>query len=285
LLVAVALTAACGATAPSTTQPSTSAPSTSSPSTTQAEWQGPPPGRPFDYQLAGDYSPAPEVEVLTRDWFAGTPDPQRYNICYVNAFQTQPPDDADRPDERDGWPADVVLAVEDPQWPGEFVIDLSTPERRSAAAAHVELMLDICASKGFAAVEFDNLDTYSRFQGLPFGIDEAVDFAARLADGAHQRGLAVGQKNTVELTRQQSIDIIGFDFVVVEQCAEFDECATYRSVFGVNVFSIEYTDAGMVAACEQFGEGIAVVRRDLNLTTPDDPSYRYDSSCGPAATG
>jgi len=243
-------------------------------------WLPPPRGGYFDYQLGGDYPPAPEVMVLTRDWFAGSPADGLYNICYVNAFQTQPPDDAARPDEREGWPADVVLAVEDPQWPGEFVIDLSTAERRSAAAAHVVAMLDTCAEKGFDAVEFDNLDTYSRFTDLPFGEAETVEYAATITAAAHERRLAVGQKNTVELTAEQARGVIGFDFAVVEECAEFDECAAYRERYDLYVLAIEYSPEGMVEACEQFGGGVPVLRRDLGLVPPDDPAYQFETFCG-----
>ena len=243
-------------------------------------WEALPVAAFFDYQLSGDYPPPAGVRVVTRDWFAGTPEPGLYNICYVNAFQTQPPDDADRPDERDGWPAQVVLANEDPEWEGEFVIDLGTADHRSTAAAHVESMITTCANKGFDAVEFDNLDTYSRFDGLPFGQTETIEYVARLTAFAHDRGLAVGQKNTVELTREQSLDVIDFDFAVVEECAEFEECAGYRDIYDLQILAIEYSSDGMRAACEQFGGGVPLLRRDLNLVTPDDPAYEFETFCG-----
>jgi hypothetical protein len=46
-------------------------------------------------------------------------------------------------------------------------------------------MVDACAAKGFQAVEFDNLDSWTRFDGtdlegqVPFGRDEAVAYAVR----------------------------------------------------------------------------------------------------------
>jgi hypothetical protein len=248
-------------------------------------WALPPIGAYFDYQLGGDYPPAAQVGIVTRDWFAGTSEPGLYNICYVNAFQTQPPDGDDRPDEREGWPAQVVLPNEDPAWEGEYVIDLSTPQHRAAAAGHVEAMIDTCASKGFAAVEFDNLDTYSRFDDLPFGLSETLDYAAQLTTYAHEQGLAVGQKNTVELSPEQSLDIIGFDFAVVEDCAEFDECAAYKQRYGPLVLYIEYTREGMVEACLQALGPNPVVYRDLGLSTPDDPDYAFEVFCGGAGDG
>ena len=68
---------------------------------------------------------------MSRDWFAGEPldAADTYSICYVNAFQTQPDEDGvDRPDERSNWPAELVLVElgDDPNWEGEYLVDLST---------------------------------------------------------------------------------------------------------------------------------------------------------------
>jgi hypothetical protein len=254
-------------------------------STVSRGYETPPIGAYFDYQLGGDYPPAEQIGIVTRDWFAGAPEPGLYNICYVNAFQTQPPDDAERPDEAGGWPAEVVSSFEDEAWPGEFVIDLSTPERREAAAAHVATMIDTCTDKGFQAVEFDNLDSYTRYDGLPFGLTETLDFAQRITAYAHERGLAVGQKNTVELTREQAIEQVGFDFAVAEECSEFDECAAYKQLYGALVLYIEYSHDGMIAACAQAQGPNPVVHRDLGLSTPGDPDYEFETFCGGSAYG
>ena len=106
------------------------------------------------------------VAVVTRDWFAGAPLARGYSICYVNAFQTQPDEpDVDRPDETSNWPSASVLRRlgDDPNWPGEYLVDIGTPTGRLAAAEHVRPMVETCARKGFAAVEFDNLDSWTRF--------------------------------------------------------------------------------------------------------------------------
>jgi len=233
----------------------------------------PPAGAGFDYQLGGD-APLPDgVAVVVRDWFAGSAVPGVYSICYVNAFQTQPPDDADRPDEREGWPAEVVSDAEDAAWPGEFAIDLSSAERRAAAAAHVVTMIDECAAKGFQAVEFDNLDSYTRFPELGFDVPEAIEYAAALVAHAHSRGLAAGQKNAVEIAAQARSSA-GFDFVVAEECGAYDECDGYVAVYGDAVLAIEYTEEGFAAACATLHPRSSVIFRDVNLVLPDDPAYR-----------
>ena len=246
------------------------------------EWPSPPPAdAAFDYQIGDDYEPRTGVAVVSRDWFDG--DPLRaasaYSICYVNAFQTQPDHGGvDRPDERSNWPAELVLADlgDDPSWEGEYLIDLSSAASRAAALKHVMPMVATCAEKGFQAVEFDNLDSWTRL-AVPFGRDEAIAYAELLTDHAHSVGLAVAQKNTPELGAEISLEVIGFDFAIAEECGLYAECSEYTDVFGDDVIVVEYTGDGFAAACEAVGDRVSVVRRDVDVTTPDSPTYMYDS--------
>ncbi len=252
---------------------------------------GPPPAPPinakFDYQIGGDYRPPAGVTVVSRDWFSGSAlRGTGYSICYVNAFQTQADDaSADRPDERSNWPRDLVLdgLGDDPNWDGEYLIDISTADKRAGALDHLAPMIDACARKGFQAVEYDNLDSWTRFDGttrqgsIPFGQAEAVAFAEMLTDYAHSKGLAVGQKNTPQLGRRISRELIGFDFAIAEECGYYRECAAYTAAFGRRLIVVEYTSAGFLRACRQVGARVSVVRRDVNLTRPGSPTYRYRS--------
>ena len=241
-------------------------------------------GTGFDYQIGGDYPLPSGVRVVSRDWFSGKSPRTGYGICYVNAFQTQADEPGvDRPDERSNWPANLVLTRlgDDPNWGGEYLVDISTSAKRAAAARHLKPMITRCRRKGFRAVEFDNLDSWTRFDGtplgklVPFGRAEAIDFARRVTVLAHQAGLAAAQKNTVELRRRVSRKVIGFDFAISESCGRFDECADYRAAFGNLVFDIEYDAAGMAKACRSIGARASVVRRDRNVSRPDSASYRY----------
>jgi hypothetical protein len=232
-----------------------------------------PPVSSFDYQLGGD-GPLPEgVLVVARDWQDGIPPGDGvYAICYVNAFQSQPGVD---------WPAEVVSSAEDPDWPGEFAIDLSTPGKRGLAAGFVEQMLQRCADKGFDAVEFDNLDTFTRFDGLGFGRADTIEYATTIVGLAHVRGLAAGQKNTVELLGEP----IGFDFVVAEECGQYDECGEYAAVYGDLVFDIEYTDEGLVAACAALAGAATVIRRDIDLLPAGESGHEYGTCRSPLVSG
>ena len=250
-------------------------------------WERPPGGAGFDYQIGGDYRLAPGVSVVSRDWFAGRDARgDRYTICYVNAFQTQ--DDergVDRPDERSNWPRWLVLFSlgSDPNWGGEYLIDLRSPAKRAAALRHVRPMVDRCATKGFEAVEYDNLDSWTRFDGtplagdVPFGRRAAVAYAELLTDYAHRRGLAVAQKNTLELGRRTARSRIGFDFAIAEECGRYRECRGYTAIYGDHVIDIEYGRRGFRAACAAVGRRVAVVLRDRDVSTPASARYRYRS--------
>ena len=246
----------------------------------------PPANAQFDYQIGGDYPLPSGVRVVSRDWYAGDAPRGAYAICYVNAFQTQ--DDESgvaRRDERSAWPQDLVLTAlgDDPNWGGEYLVDISTAAKRRRAARWVAPMIRTCDRKGFDAVEFDNLDSWTRFDDtpragdVPFGKSDAIAYAALLARRAHKRGLAAGQKNTVELTRGQARGRIGFDFAIAEECGRYDECQDYRAVYRNRVIVIEYRRADFAAACAAVGSQVSVVLRDVGVSPPGASSYAYDS--------
>ena len=230
----------------------------------------------FDYQIGGPYEPDASVVVVGRDHGA-QPVPGRYNVCYVNAFQTQP-------DEAELWtgPNAALLVrrdgrlVTDPDWPGEHVLDTSTPAKRKALADVVGAWIDGCAVSGFNAVEPDNLDSWTRSEGV-LTRDDNVAFATLLAERAHAQGLTIGQKNTGELGTVGR-DEIGFDFAVVEECQVYDECDAYTDVYDDQVVEIEYTDnprSAWTKACAARGSRISVVLRDRDVVAEGRPGYTY----------
>ena len=249
-----------------------------------APWAPPPVNAKFDYQIGADYPLPRGARVVSRDWFGGSADARAYSICYVNAFQTQSDEDGvDRPDEKSNWPRELVLEElgDDPKWGGEYLIDLSSAAKRARAAEWVQPMIQTCAAKGFKAVEYDNLDSWTRFDGtpvasrVPFGKRQAIAYAELLTDRAHALGLAVAQKNTLALNRRQARTRIGFDFAIAESCGRFSECRDYRALYGNGVIAIEYRRRDFRRACEAVGNHISVVLRDRNVTTPESPTYRY----------
>ena len=209
----------------------------------------PPAGAGFDYQLGGA-SDAPEgATIVARDSTAA-PAGAGYDICYLNGFQTQPADAEHWLTER----PELLLRdaagdpIADPAWPDEYLFDTTTPLLRSAIVALLAPDITACADAGFHAVEFDNLDSYTRVPDR-LTIEDNIALASALAELAHDRGLAVAQKNAAADSVRLR-DEVGFDFAVAEDCAQFGECAAYVDAYGDLVYDIEYDAAFLAAACE-----------------------------------
>ncbi len=219
----------------------------------------PPAPARFDYQLGGARAVPDFVKIVARDRL-DQPLLGKYNICYVNGFQTQP--DAQR-FWRQHWR--LVLKrkgrpVVDQAW-GEWLLDIRTPRKRRALARIVGAWINGCAASGFQAVEFDNLDSFTRSRRL-IKPRHANQFARRLVARAHTAGLAAAQKNRAEWDGRR----VGFDFVVAEQCGQYDECGRYVSNYGSRVLNIEYTPTGFTRACTGWAATISIVYRDLALS-------------------
>jgi hypothetical protein len=219
-----------------------------------------PTGTDVDYQLGGAADPPANVGIVVRDR-TDPPASGRFNICYVNGFQTQP-------DERRFWRKhpDLLLhdaaghLVVDEAW-GETLLDVRTPAKRKALARIEGRWVRGCAKHGYAGVEFDNLDSFTRSDGL-ISKKQAVRFAGLLVGEAHGRGLAAGQKNLAGFDGTR----IGYDFAVAEECGRYDECQRYVDDFGDQVLMIEYRPQDFDATCAAYGATHAVELRDLDLT-------------------
>ncbi len=212
-----------------------------------------------DYQLGGARAVPAHVGIVVRDRTA-PPAAGRYNVCYVNGFQTQP--DQDRFWRKRWW---LVLKqdgrpVVDEAW-GEWLLDIRTPPKRRAAARIVGAWTRGCAADGFDAVEYDNLDSFTRSRGL-VRRSHALAFARLLTRTAHAVDLAAGQKNLAGYDGTAA----GFDFAVAESCAQYDECGRYVADHGDQVLMVEYRAADFRAACREHGARVPVVLRDLDLS-------------------
>jgi len=233
----------------------------------------PPAGALPDYQLGGAYDPAEGVGIVGRDRSA-EPVAGLYSVCYVNGFQTQPGELAE-------WPDDLLLhdgddVVFDPDWPDEALLDTGSAAQRSRIAEIVVPWIEGCADSGFQAVEFDNLDSFSRSHGL-LTLDDNLALAELLVDAAHGVGLAAGQKNAAEHAEALK-ERAGFDFAVTEECAAYAECGAYTAVYGPHVIDIEYTDQlprPFAELCADPDTPASTVLRDRDLVTPDDEGYVF----------
>jgi Glycoside-hydrolase family GH114 len=237
----------------------------------------PPANGRFDYQIGGAYKPLPSVKIVDRDR-TSHPAPGVYNICYINAFQTQA--------YQDGWwekhhPSLLLRnakgkLVEDPGWPGEIILNTSTAADRTRLATIEDRWLKGCKTKGFNAVEPDNLDSNTRSQHL---LTQAEDFkfAKLFVEDGHADGLAIAQKNDAEQSAHLR-KTVHFDFAIAEECQVYNECSYYLKTYGDEVFEIEYTDNGRAAykkACAKRGAEISIILRDRNVVPRGNKHYVY----------
>ena len=258
-------------------------------------WAAPTPNAQVDYQLGGAYAPPAGTTVVSRDRL-DAPAAGMYTICYVNAFQTQDAELASvwrrhkdlllrKPGVRVPLAADPSVAadarrywVSDAGW-NEIVLDVSTVAKRTALAEIVGGWIDRCATDGFQAVEPDNLDSWSRNRDSRKRLTEqdAAAFATLLAARAHAAGLAIAQKNTPALSGSRAE--IGFDFVVAEECARYDECDAYTGAYADHVIDIEYRKRDFDRACADptVGPVLSVVRRDRLVSPRGSAGYVFEA--------
>jgi hypothetical protein len=218
-----------------------------------------PVGTDVDYQLGGSRSVPANVGIVVRDR-TSAPAPGRYNVCYVNGFQTQTA-------EKRFWNGRPGLIlhrhghrVVDSAW-GEWLLDIRTPRKRQRLASIMGAWTRGCAADGFVAVEYDNLDSFTRSHGL-IKRRQTVAYARLLVRAAHAAGLSAGQKNFAELNGRR----VGYDFAIAEECGRYRECGSYTSHYGKRVLSIEYRRVDFRWTCAHYGSRLPVELRDVDLT-------------------
>jgi hypothetical protein len=220
-------------------------------------------GDTFQYQLGGlPVDRSVEADVIDVDLFETSVatvdalhDDGRSVICYLSAgsFEDVRPDAGRFPSDTIGQP---LIGFEDESWLDIRRVDDLLPI--------MEDRLDRCREKGFDGVEFDNVDGFVNETGFDLDADDEQVYLEALAAAAHERGLAAGLKNALPLI-PELVDT--FDFALIEQCVEFDECDRVRPFLDRDkaVFIVEY-DTPIETACEVAPEGATVIGKDLDLT-------------------
>ena len=82
----------------------------------------------------------------------------------------------------------LTLALVAAWWPGEKWLDI---RRLDLLGPILRARLDMCAAKGFDAVEFDNVDGYANTTGFKLKASDQLAFNRWLATEAHAQGLGV----------------------------------------------------------------------------------------------
>ena len=100
---------------------------------------------------------------------------------------------------------------------------------------------------------------------LPAGTDVDYQLGGTAAVPEHVGivvRLAAGQKNLAGFDGTR----IGYDFAVAEECGRYRECAAYTRAYGARVLAVEFRPADFRWICERFGDRLAVVLRDHDLS-------------------
>jgi len=153
-------------------------------------------------------------------------------ICYISVGSHENwRTDADQfPEE--------VLGKKYEGWSGERWLDI---RRIDLLAPIMQARLDDCSAKGFDAVEPDNMQIWDNDTGFPLTYEDQLRYALWLADEAHRRGLAIGQKNAPDQTKDL-VDV--YDFAITEDAFYYnwaEDMLPYIQA-GKPVFAAEYTD-------------------------------------------
>jgi hypothetical protein len=163
----------------------------------------------------------------------------RIVICYIDAgtWENWRPDASQFPSSVKG---------KSNGWPGEVWLDI---RNLSIIGPLLQHRMDMCKSRGYDGVEFDNVDGYSNDSGFPLKASDQLTFNSWLANEAHKRGLSVALKNDPE---QAKTLLPYFDWELDEECFNYNECDSFLPFIqaGKAVMEVEY-DLDTSAFCPQ----------------------------------
>lgn len=230
-----------------------------------ADWWHPSPGLTWQWQLSDDVEIGLGFDVYDLDLsiqqsiVADIHTKGSKAICYISVGSYE-----NWRDDADQFPSEV-LGKAYQGWPGERWLDI---RRIDLLAPIMRARFDECASKGFDAIEPDNIEIYTNDTGFPITYDDQLRYAIWLANEAHARGLAIGLKNAPD----QVEDLVNyFDFAITEDCFYYNWCDQMELFVknGKPVFSAEYTDllrylADYCSRSAQLGFSLILKHRDLD---------------------
>lgn len=221
----------------------------------------PSPGASFQIQFSGDLDLSIDADIFDLDAFdtdiaiiEQLHQGGKHVICYLNAGAVE-----DWRPDADLFPPKVIGKAYQ-GWPGENWLDIRNIE---VLAPILETRLDLCKSKGFDGVEFDNVDGYQNDTGFNLTAEDQLSYNRWLADAAHERGLVVGLKNDPD----QIVALEPwFDFLILESCFNQGWCEKAEPfvMAGKLVIDIEYID--IKPFCSQAKSlSISLIGKSLNL--------------------
>jgi hypothetical protein len=207
------------------------------PSPAGARWHPKPTTAAWQWQLQGRIDLSVDAPVYEVDGFE-TPkrtvralhERGRKAICYLDVGSWE----EYRPDAG-AFPKRVIGSVYE-GFPEERWLDI---RKISALTPILRKRFDLCRRKGFDGVKPDNIAGYENRTGFPLTAADQLRFNRWVAREVHRRGMAVALKNDPG----QAKALVGdFDFAVVEECFQYEECAKFSPFVdaGKAVFEAEY---------------------------------------------
>ncbi|WP_189093243.1 endo alpha-1,4 polygalactosaminidase, partial [Deinococcus ruber] len=128
----------------------------------------------------------------------------------------------------------------------------------------------MCKSKGFDALEPDNLQNDENVSGGKITTQQQIDFNGWVADAAHAAGLAVFQKNGPDKIllkdRTGAMMVDKFDGILNEQCQEYGECAALAEYPKRGKLALDAEYQGTLDCATFAALGVNAIKKDLNLT-------------------
>jgi hypothetical protein len=235
VLVAV-LGASCGFTAHATSAAPVVTPSLPLPVRCSGCWH-PALKASWQWQLQGTINQSLHVVMYDVDMFdtsasvvASLHKAGRIVICYIDAgtWESWRPDANKFPKSVKGNP---VSGFSNERW-----LDI---RQQSILDPIMKARMNLCKSKGFNGVEFDNVDGYANNTGFPLTASEQLSYNIFLANAAHTRDLSVALKNDLD---QVTTLLPYFDWALDEQCFQYQECNKLVPFIKANkaVMEVEY---------------------------------------------
>lgn len=219
--------------------------------------------RPAVLDIDGEYNSAATVA-----WFHAR---GQKVICYFDAgvYEDYRADSSKFPTS--------VIGNPDGSWSGSWWLDIRQVD---TLAPIMQARMDMCRSKGFDAVEPDEIDGWENDSGFPLTYADQLDYNRHLFQWAHDRGLAILQKGDIIQT-QNLVDPIdsnlplGYaDATLNEECYRYKECTDpWNPITGRNQVGLQ--------AYTQRGRAVWIAEYTTTATTrmcSDAPSHHWNGA-------
>jgi hypothetical protein len=245
---------------------------------TKGHWHPAPRTAAWQWQLQGKFKLTPGASVYDIDGFESTVgDVQRIHrhrdkaICYldVGSWEEYRPDASQFPESSLG---NVYEGYPEERW-----LDIAHFRK---FAPIMEKRIAMCARKRFDAVEPDNIAGWENNTGFPLTRADQLRYNRWIAAQVHKGGMAVALKNDPKQAKQLVGD---FDFAIVEECFQYEECGYYKPFVaaGKAVFEAEYELPTSQFCAQAEALDFSSIRKNVELfSQPWEPCDPLPESTG-----